>query len=164
MMSFHPGKLQNNHRNKKPESARTHTHIHALCLLVMRSELVVAQGLLAGLDEDAFHGTPPVVLVGRAHAMHLALAADGVAVLFARHGQEDVGAHMFEAHSLVTLPVDAITLHHPHIQVIALTVLSKCTDLLQHRCERKRKDIFLNLSAVFKSGHMNQTAAADCIS
>lgn len=95
------------------------------------SELVVAQRLLTGLDEDALHGTPPVVLVGRAHAVHLALAADGVAVLLPCHTQEDVGANVFKAHGLVTLPVDAFALHRPHIQVVALAMLSERADLLQ---------------------------------
>lgn len=94
------------------------------------SELVVAHWLLAGLDEDTLHGAPPVVLVGRAHAVHLALAADGVTVLLPRYTQEDVSAHVFEAHGLVALPMDAVTLHRPHIQVIALAMFSKRADLL----------------------------------
>lgn len=95
------------------------------------SELIVVERLLAGLDEDALHGAPPVVLVGSAHAMHLALAADGVAVLLACHAQKDVGAHVFEAHGLIALPVNAIALHRPHIQIVTLAVLSEGTDLLQ---------------------------------
>lgn len=63
--------------------------------------------------------------------MHLTLAADGVAVLLARHAQEDIGTHVFEAHGFIALPVDAVTLHHPRIQVVALAVLSEGADLLQ---------------------------------
>lgn len=96
-----------------------------------RSELIVAQQLLAGLDEDPLHGAPPVVLVGSAHAVHLALAADGVAVLLARHAQKDVRAHVLEAHCLVALPVVAVALHRPQVQVVALAVLSESADLLQ---------------------------------
>lgn len=94
------------------------------------SELVVAQRLLAGLDEDAFHDAPPVVLVGRGHAVHLTLAADWVAVLLPRYTEEDVGAHVFKANGVVALPMVAVALHHPHIQVIALAVLSERADLL----------------------------------
>ena len=70
------------------------------------------------------------MLVGGAHAMHLPLTADGMAVLLACHAQEDIGAHVFEAHRLVTLPVDGIALHCPQIQVVTFAVLSKGTDLL----------------------------------
>lgn len=98
---------------------------------MMMSEFVVALWLLAGLDEDALHGAPPGVLAGGAHAVHLALATDGVAVLFARHAQEDVGSHVFEPHRLVAPPVDAVALHRPHVQVVAFAILSKGADLLQ---------------------------------
>lgn len=94
------------------------------------SELIMALWLLAGLDEDALHGAPPVVLVGRAHTMHLTLAADGVAILLTCHTQIYVCAHVFEAHSFIALPVDALTLHRPHVQVVALAILSKSADLL----------------------------------
>lgn len=99
----------------------------------------MAQRLLAGLDVDTLHGAPPVVLVGRSHAVHLALASDGVAVLLARHAQKDVGAHVFETHSLVALPVVTITLHGPHVQVVTFAVLSKSADLLQTTQTRWRK-------------------------
>lgn len=104
----------------------------------------MTQQLLAGLDEDTLHGAPPVVLVGGAHAVHLTLAADGVAVLLACHAQEDVGAHMSEAYSLITLPVDAITLHHPQVQIVTLAVLSKGADLLKMTPTGggKQKDLF----------------------
>lgn len=94
------------------------------------SELIVALWLLAGLDENTLHGAPPVVLVGGAHAVHLALAANRVAILLACHAQKDIGAHVFEAHSLIALPVDTVTLHLPHIQTVTFTVLSKGADLL----------------------------------
>ena len=45
----------------------------------------MVQWLHVGLNEHTLHGTPPVVLVGRAHAMHLALATDGVAILLSCH-------------------------------------------------------------------------------
>lgn len=95
-----------------------------------RSELVVAHWVLAGLDKHPLHGAPPVVLVGRPHAVDLSLAPDGVAVLLARHAQVDVGAHVFEAHGLLALPVVAVTLDGPHVQVVALAVLSKSADFL----------------------------------
>ena len=38
---------------------------------------------------------------------------------------------MFEAHSLIALPVGAVALHCPHVQVVAFAVLSEGTDLLQ---------------------------------
>lgn len=98
--------------------------------MMMMSEFIVAQRFLAGLDEDALHSTPPVVLIGRAHAVHLPLSTYGVAILFARHTQEDVGAHVFEAHSLVALPVNAFTLNRPHVQVVTLAILSESTHLL----------------------------------
>lgn len=104
---------------------------HALRLSVMMSELIVAQRHLAGLEEDTLHGAPPVVLVRSAHSMHLPLAADGVAILLACYAQEDISANVFEAHSLIALPVDAITLHCPHVQVVTLAILSKGTDFLQ---------------------------------
>lgn len=91
----------------------------------------MVQRHLAGLQEDALHGAPPVVLVSSTHAVHLLLAADGVAVLLPGHTQEDVGAHVFEAHILLALPVDAITLDRPHVQIVSLAVLSKSADLLQ---------------------------------
>ena len=112
------------------------------------SELIVAQWLLAGLDEYTLHGAPPVVLVGRAHAVHLALAADGVAVLLPRYTQEDVSAHVFKAHGLVALPLDAVTLYRPHIQVVALAMLSERTDLLQttQMGEGKEKRLYSGVS------------------
>lgn len=91
----------------------------------------MACGLQAGHDEDALHGAPPVVLVGSGHAVHLALAADGVAELLARHAQEDARAHVLEAHHLVALPVDTVALHRPHVQVVALAVLPEGAHLLR---------------------------------
>lgn len=93
----------------------------------------MAQRLLAGLDEHALHGAPPVVLVGRAHAVDLPLTLDGVAVLFPRHAQVHAGARVLEADSFIALPVDAVTLHRPDVQIVALTVLPERTDLLQTR-------------------------------
>lgn len=104
---------------------------------VTTSELIVAQQFLAGLNEDTLHCTPPVVLVGGAHAMHLPLATDGVAVLFSRHTQENISAHVFEAHRLIALPMDGIALYRPHIQVIALPILSEGAYLLQRTQKRK---------------------------
>lgn len=94
------------------------------------SQLIVAQRLQAGLDEDPLHRAPKVVLVGGVHAVHLPLTADGVSVLLAGDAQEDVGAHVFEAHHLVPLPVVAIALNRPHVQVVPLAVLSKRTNFL----------------------------------
>lgn len=117
-----------------------------LCLLLIMSELIVAQQLLAGPDKDTLHGAPPVVLVGGAHAVHLALAADGVAVLLACHTQEDVSACMFEAHGLIAFPMDAITLNCPHIQVVTLAVLSESADLLVIR-QRGAEVVCVKVSA-----------------
>lgn len=97
---------------------------------VTRSQLVVAQRHLAGHEEHALHGAPPVVLVGSAHAVHLALPADRVAVLLAGHAQEDVGAHVLEAHRLVALPMVAVALHRPRVQGVALAILPEGADLL----------------------------------
>lgn len=113
--------------------------------MVMMSELVMAYQLLAGLNEDALHGAPPVVLVGGAHAMHLPLAADGVAILLPCHTQEDVRAHMFESHSLITLPVDTLTLHCPQVQVITLAILSKGANLLETTQTDRRKERFIQI-------------------
>lgn len=101
-----------------------------MMMMMMMSEFIVAQWFLAGLDEDALHSTPPVVLIGGAHAVHLPLSTYGVAVLLACHAQEDVGAYVFEAHSLVALPVNAFALNRPHVQVVTLAVLSESTHLL----------------------------------
>lgn len=101
-----------------------------LCVTVMMSELIMPQRLLAGLDEDALHGAPPVVLVGSAHAVHLALTTDGVAVLLPGHTQVNIGAYVFEANGFIALPVDAVTLHFPDVQVITLATLPECADLL----------------------------------
>lgn len=98
----------------------------------------MTQRLLAGLDVHTLHGAPPVVLVGSSHAVHLMLAPDGMAVLLARHAQKDIGAHMFETHRLVTLPMVAVTLHGPHVQVVAFAVLSESADLLQMKQTRWR--------------------------
>lgn len=87
--------------------------------------------LLAGLDEHALHGCPPAVLAGGAHAVNLPLAADRVAVLFARHAEKRLGPEVFKAHGLVAAPEHGVALHRPHIQVIALAVLSEGADLLQ---------------------------------
>ncbi len=105
--------------------------IHILCVSKWRSELIMAHRLLRGLDEDTLHWAPPVVLVRGAHAVHFALATDWVAILLACHAQEDVCAHMFEAHSLITLPVDAVALYCPNVQVVTLTIFTKSADLLQ---------------------------------
>lgn len=96
----------------------------------MTSELVVSQWLCARLDEHALHGAPPVVLIGGVHAMHLSLSADGVAVLFAGDAQKHVRACVFEAHCLVPVPVDAVALHRPHVQIVALAILAKSAHLL----------------------------------
>lgn len=90
----------------------------------------MAKRLLAGLDEHALHGAPPVVLVGGSHAVDLPLAPDGVSVLLARHAQVDISAHVLEAHGLLALPVVAVTLNGPHVQVVAFAVLPKGADLL----------------------------------
>lgn len=103
-----------------------------------RSELVVADRTGAGLDEHALHRPPPVVLVGRSHAVNLSLAADGVAVLLARHAQVHVSAHVLEAHGLLALPVVAVTLDGPHVQVVSFSVLSKGADLLRTAAGRQR--------------------------
>lgn len=94
------------------------------------SELVVAYGFLARLDEDALHGAPPVVLVGRPHGVHFTLAPDGVSILLPCHAQIDVGAHVFEAHVFVPLPVVAVTLHRPDVKVVPFAVVSEGADLL----------------------------------
>lgn len=94
------------------------------------SEFIMPEWILAGLNEHAFHGAPQVVLVGSAHAVHLALATDRVAVLLACDAKEDVCAHVFEAHRLITVPVDSITLDCPHVQIVTLSILSKGADFL----------------------------------
>lgn len=109
-----------------------------MMMMMMMSEFIVAQRFLAGLDEDTLHSTPPVVLIGGAHAVHLPLSTYGVAILFARHTQEDVCAQVFEAHSLVALPVNAFTLNRPHVQVVTLAILSESTHLLW-MVQRKRE-------------------------
>lgn len=111
----------------RPENLRA-SHVHVRT--VPGSELVVAKRVQAGLDEHALHGAPPVVLVGGPHAVDLPLAPDGVAVLLARHTQVHVRAHVLEAHGLVTLPVVAVALDAPHVQVVAFAVLPKRADLL----------------------------------
>lgn len=95
-----------------------------------RSELVVANWILAGLDKHTLHRPPPVVQVGRPHAVNLSLASDGVAVLLACHAQIHVSAHVFKAHGLIALPVVAVTLNGPYVQVVTLAILSKSADLL----------------------------------
>lgn len=95
-----------------------------------RSELVVAHRLLARLDEDALHGAPPVVLVGRSHGVHFTLTPDGVSILLPRHTQINAGAHVFETHVFVPLPVVAVTLHRPYVKVVPLAVVSERTDFL----------------------------------
>lgn len=90
----------------------------------------MAQWLLARHDEHALHGAPPVVLVGGSHGVHFTLTPDGVSILLPCHAQVNAGAHVFETHVLVSLPVLAVTLHRPHVQVVPLAVVSKRTDLL----------------------------------
>lgn len=116
--------------DKRERLTCARVHLSPPVSSLLRSELVVANRLLAGLDEHALHGTPPVVLIGRPHAVNLSLAPNGVAVLLARHAQIDVGAHVLEAHGLVALPVVAVALNGPHVQVVAFAVLSKRADLL----------------------------------
>lgn len=97
--------------------------------------------ILAGLDEHALHRLPPVVLVGRPHAVNLSLASNGVAILLARHAQIDISAHVFKAHGFVTLPEVAVTLNGPDVEVIAFAVLSESADLLwvARRAERVQR-------------------------
>lgn len=118
--------------------ASNKTGLHVLRVIRWRSELVMAHWLLAGLDENTLHGAPPVVLVGRFHAMHFTLAPDWVSILLPGHAQINVGAHMFETHVLISFPEVAITLHCPNIQVIPFTILSKSADLLQTTRWRKK--------------------------
>lgn len=94
------------------------------------SKFIMPERLLTGLNKHAFHGAPQAVLAGGAHAVHLALATDRVAVLFACNAKEDICAHVFESYRLLTVPVDSITLDSPHIQIIPLSVLSKGTHFL----------------------------------
>lgn len=94
------------------------------------SQLIVAKRLQAGLDEDPLHRAPKVVLVGGVHAVHLPLTADGVSVLLTGDAQEDVGAHVFETHHVVPLPVLAIALNRPHVQIVSLAILPERTDFL----------------------------------
>lgn len=95
-----------------------------------RSELVVAYWVLARLDEDALHGAPPVVLVGRSHGVHFTLTPDGVSILLPCHTQINAGAHVFEAHVFIPLPVVAVTLHRPCVKVVPFAVVSERADLL----------------------------------
>lgn len=102
-------------------------------------ELVVSEWVVAGLDEDSLHDLPVVVVVGRVHAVHLTLPADGVAVLLARHAQEGVGAHVLEAHGLLAVPVAAAALHRPHVQVVALAVLAERAHFLSQKKQRETR-------------------------
>lgn len=102
------------------------------------SELIVAYGFLARLDEDALHGAPPVVLVGRSHGVHLALTPDGVSILLPCHTQINVGAHVFEAHVFFSLPVVTVTLHCPDVEVVPFAIVAERADfLLTIRCTFK---------------------------
>ncbi|MEQ2230992.1 hypothetical protein ILYODFUR_034864 [Ilyodon furcidens] len=105
-------------------------HVQNLFVTELMSEFIVPQRLLAGLNKHAFHGAPPGVLVWGAHAVHLALATDRMAILLACNTEEDLCAHVFEADWVITLPVDSLTLDSPHIQIITLSVLSKGADFL----------------------------------
>lgn len=131
-----------------------------MMMMMMMSEFIVAQRFLAGLDEDALHSTPPVVLIGGAHAVHLPLSTYGVAVLLACHAQENVGAYVFEAHSLVALPVNAFALNRPHVQVVTLAVLSESTHLLVIR-QRRAEVVCVEVSSSLHVCDPNGLATLD---
>ena len=107
---------------------------------MMSSQLIVASGLLAGLDKHALHDTPVVVLVGRCHGVHLPLPADGVSVLLPCDAQVHAGARVLEAHSVVTLPHLPAALDRPHVQVIPLAVLPERTHLLETGAGETRRE------------------------
>lgn len=94
------------------------------------SELIMFCRVQAGFDEDSLHGFPIVVVVGGRHAVHLALAPDGVPVLLPRDGQEHLGPHVLEAHGVLPLPESPTALHNPEIQVISFAIIPKGTYFL----------------------------------